>query len=144
MTADHAGKLAEALEAFMFGDPALEQALWGHLDDTATGTVTVQMKHHRRAREALAAYRSSKAAAQDGWRTMDDPELERVKQERMRVDLFSSGLVSGMRGRRVDCSWARGEWWQTAGHDAGYAYGTRIKDATHWRFPPPPPQGSET
>lgn len=44
--------LAKALEPFL-GDATMEQLLWGDMPDDATGTVTVQLRHFRRAREAL-------------------------------------------------------------------------------------------
>jgi hypothetical protein len=43
----------EALRPFVFGDPAIEEILWGNLSDDKTGTITVKLADFRRARAAL-------------------------------------------------------------------------------------------
>ena len=48
-------RLRSGLEPFCFGDPVMEEILWGKLPDDATGTITVKLRDFRRARAALAA-----------------------------------------------------------------------------------------
>jgi hypothetical protein len=46
--------LLEALRAFAFGDPVLEQIIWRDIPDDHSGTITVKLADFRRARAAIA------------------------------------------------------------------------------------------
>lgn len=75
------------------------------------------------------------------WKTIDanDPELQRVKRDGIRVDLFG---VAGRRSFRVpDCYWHRkAQCWMTKHHDSdGYSALRLPFSPTHWQPIPPPP-----
>ena len=46
-------RLRAALKPFVFGDPKIEEILWGGIPDDKPGTITIKCGDLRRAREAL-------------------------------------------------------------------------------------------
>lgn len=53
--ADEIERLHEALRPFVFGDPIIEQLLFGAMDDGASVTFTIKLGDCRRARAAISA-----------------------------------------------------------------------------------------
>lgn len=50
---DENDRLRSALRPFVFGDPVLENILFGDMDGDRTGTMTIKLRHIREARDVL-------------------------------------------------------------------------------------------